>query len=111
MTTYTLYSNGVLEKDGFYVPFDELNPAYQEYLTWVALGNTPTSADGSIYLAKLAQAKLDLNQIKNEYAATIQTLTDIENAVSPTNAQVIAAVKFLAKTVRLMLKLLARQYQ
>jgi hypothetical protein len=47
-------------------------------------------------------------QIKAEYIATIDTLTQIENATSPTNAQVIAAVKFMAKTIRLILNLLAR---
>lgn len=36
------------------------------------------------------------------------THSQIENATSPTNAQIIAAVKFLAKTLRLILKLLAR---
>jgi len=47
-------------------------------------------------------------QIKAEYVATLATLADIENAISPTNAQVIAAVKFMAKTLRLLLKMLAR---
>jgi hypothetical protein len=56
----------------------------------------------------LLRARADKTQIKSEFQATIQTLTDIENAVSPTNAQVIAAVRFLAKTLRLLLKLLAR---
>lgn len=52
--------------------------------------------------------RVNKTQIKSEFQATIQTLTDIESAVSPTNAQVIVAVKFLAKTLRLMLKLMAR---
>jgi hypothetical protein len=47
-------------------------------------------------------------QIKAEYVATLATLADIENAISPTNAQVIAAVKFMAKTLRLILKLQAK---
>jgi hypothetical protein len=52
----------------------------------------------------------DRSQLKTEYQNTIDTLVNIENAVNPTNAQVIAGVKFLAKTLRLLLKLLARQY-
>ena len=28
-----------------YIPTDELNADYQEYLEWVAEGNTPTPAD------------------------------------------------------------------
>ena len=50
----------------------------------------------------------DKSQLKAEFQETITQLLSIENAVSPTNAQVIAAVKFLAKTLRLLLKLLAR---
>ncbi len=49
-------------------------------------------------------------QLKAEYINTIQTLQQIESAINPTNAQVIAAVKFMARTIRLLLKLLARQY-
>jgi hypothetical protein len=50
-----------------------------------------------------------ITALRNEFTSTISTLTDIENATSPTNAQVIAAIKFLAKTLRLLLKVLARQ--
>ena len=50
------------------------------------------------------------NTIKAEYKSAIDTLTQIENATSPTNAQVIAAMKFMAKTLRLLLRLLARRY-
>ena len=65
------------------------------------------------YLDPTAQADIvagrtDRAQIKAEYHAALATLTDIENAVSPTNAQVIAAMKFIAKTLRLLLKLIAR---
>lgn len=49
-------------------------------------------------------------QIKAEYQATINTLQQIEDTQAPTNAQVIAAVKFIAKTLRLLLRLLARRY-
>lgn len=51
---------------------------------------------------------VDRAQLKAEYQATVDQLQAIENATSPTNAQVIAAVKFIAKTLRLLLKLLAR---
>jgi hypothetical protein len=54
--------------------------------------------------------RADRQQLKDEYLATIAQLQNIENAVNPTNAQVIAAVKFLAKTLRLMLKLLAKLF-
>jgi hypothetical protein len=61
--------------------------------------------------ADLSSHRADVQQIRDEYTATINQLQNIENATNPTNAQVIAAVKFLAKTLRLLLKLLARQYR
>jgi hypothetical protein len=62
------------------------------------------------WLTYLSIADPETHQRKSTYVSTVQTLTDIENAVSPTNAQVIAAMKFMAKTLRLLLKLLIRQY-
>jgi hypothetical protein len=108
MTTYTLYTNGVIEADDAPLTIDENNPDFIAYQAWLALGNVPTLKPAADYLAKLDDQKATRAQIKAEYQATITQLLAIEAATNPTNAQVIAAVKFLAKTIRLLLKILAR---
>lgn len=109
MTTYILYTNGVLEQDGCYLPADELNPDYRDYLAWLTLGNTPALRPASEYLEKIDSQKSTRQQIRTEYQTTIDQLATIENATNPTNAQVIAAIKFIAKTSKLILKILAYQ--
>ena len=37
--------NQVLRNGTTHVPFDPANRSYQEYLEWLAEGNTPTPAD------------------------------------------------------------------
>ena len=50
---YKLHKNPITKKlesikrlsDNCYIPFDENNRDYQEYLKWLAEGNTPLPAD------------------------------------------------------------------
>jgi len=111
--TYILYSNGILEQDGFVIPSDDLNPNFQKYLTWLALGNTPILQDGSVYLAKLEQNNLDKTQFKQVYQDMLARLQQIQNAgVIPfTQAgfnQVVQAVKDEALYIERIMKVLSR---
>ena len=36
---------GVMSQDGWSIPFDPANTDYQEYLKWLAEGNTPEPAE------------------------------------------------------------------
>ena len=45
-STGSVDTKGIIRKeDNAYIPFDEANSDYQEYLAWVAEGNTPEEAD------------------------------------------------------------------
>lgn len=59
---------------------------------------------------ELLDDRANKQQIRDEYQATITQLQTIETTTSPTNAQVVAAVKFLAKTLRILLKFIVRAY-
>lgn len=44
---YKLLNEQVIQRlsDNVFIPFDTANSDYQEYLKWLALGNTPLPAD------------------------------------------------------------------
>lgn len=52
----------------------------------------------------------DKAEIKKDYLNALETLDQIATATTFTNAQVIAAIKFIAKTLKLLIKLIVRQY-
>jgi hypothetical protein len=46
MLLYKIYTNEIVKRlnDNSFIPFDPANSDYQEYLKWLAEGNTPEPA-------------------------------------------------------------------
>jgi len=65
----------------------------------------------SIMNKPVYEEKITRKQLRDEYLETIATLQQIENATSPTNAQVIQAIKDIAHHQELILKLLRRMVE
>lgn len=45
MAEYKLHTEDGVIRDGVFIPADESNRDYRQYLDWVAAGNTPDAAD------------------------------------------------------------------
>lgn len=54
---FTVHSGAILRSDGAWIPFDERNADYRDYLAWLADGNTPESP--SITIPELVSKVLD----------------------------------------------------
>lgn len=112
---YTLYSNGVLEQDGFYLPIDEYNPDFIAYQEWLAEGNTPILRPASEYLTKLTDEQSTRVQLRSDYIGAIQDLQTIIDTPAPAtqtafNTWAFQALKTIARILRVMLKLAARRW-
>jgi hypothetical protein len=67
--TYKLTRYGVIHRleDDAYIPFDEGNKDYQEYLKWLGLGNEPLPPDPIISIEPLTpQQKLEMSGLSIE---------------------------------------------
>lgn len=66
--------------------------------------------------ADVLQKQMDRQQFKSEYLNTIDQLQTIENTDNPTQVnlatlvQMAGAIKFIAKSLRLLIKLIARSF-
>lgn len=73
--------------------------------TLESLLSTPQTAEEAQYLVDRAT---DWQALKDQYQAAVDRLLQIENAVNPTNAQVVQAVKDIAHYERILAKVLAK---
>lgn len=114
MALYKLLENGVLREDGVSIPANEGNRHYQEYLAWVALGNTPDPADEPTpeQVARdeeIQQAPLTAREYFANSPAAINfiRLTPEEQAIAIdgyTLAQTKTVIKYLAVAVSALIK-------
>ena len=71
-------TKGIIRKeDGAYIPFDEANTDYQEYLAWVAEGNTPEDVDNTLTWDAIRATR---NQILRETDWTMTTGATVDQA-------------------------------
>ena len=65
---------------------------------------------GTVYIPTPEELEEEarIQELRDGYQTAITRLAQIETAVNPTNTQVIAAIKDIAKFLRLTLKVLAR---
>lgn len=57
---------------------------------------------------KITDQKVNIKAFEDEYQNALTTLDQIQGAPTLTNAQAIAAIKYLAKTMKIILKILYR---
>ena len=77
-STGSVDTKGIIRKeDGAYIPFDEANTDYQEYLAWVAEVNTPEDADNTLTWDSIRAIR---DQILRETDWTMTTGATVDQA-------------------------------
>lgn len=110
MALYKLDPIGVVRSDGLHIPNDTRNRHWQEYLAWVALGNTPdpefTQAELDAQAAEAAERAL---RLANRAAAKADALVAELASRTPAeiDAYIVANVTDLA-SAKLVLRALAQ---
>src|SRR5690349_17560429 len=96
-----------------YIEIDEIaanKPIIKELLLAESL-EPYTISNGKLFKNNVEAAitiDVDKSTLKTEYTTAVARLQQIETAASPTNPQVIQAIRDMARYQRLMLKILAR---
>jgi hypothetical protein len=101
MQKFTMPNGGIVTING-----DTLQDKI-DTLSMLGVDYTPTAAE----IAADADEKSSLQSMKAEYLQTLEQLQTIATAGTMTNAQAAAAIKFHARVLRMVLRLLARSIQ
>jgi hypothetical protein len=87
---YKLTNNNMIQRmdDNVFIPFDEANTDYQQYIFWIAEGNTPQPVDPSPVVIpqqitmKQARVCLIINGLYTQINTAIQGLTGVAGEIA-----------------------------
>lgn len=88
--TYIIKSNGMIKRnDGSYIPIDNGNSDYIEYIKWIKAGNKPTIEQSEIYSLTDSEMKVksrrDAESYITKYFSTLELMDMLRRLTSSPN--------------------------